>query len=416
MPIFTPTHKVTISGIEYTSEILSGATITAGRVDIFDETQPSYCNLELMNLSGTSPTINLLDPIVIETKNTAGTFVKLFTGEVSSVSNTLSGAGAGGTFANVLQIQAQGALSQLVKRFAGTVSYPIELDGARITRILQETLYTAWEDLSTTLTWNDLPVADTWANYGVQGIDTIDTGRYTVLARSSAEGAENAFDLVNTTSASGLGYMYETTAGNIGYADAERRTANYGSNLIPLDSLVVSTEGIQTRLQTSDIVNSVVVQYGDPRAEVEAIDDASVNLYGLLQQVNSTILSDATQATNQATRFVALRGIPKTGFDSLSLDLANGNLDNTTRDSLLGVTMDKALFVTALPVGLFPTTEFEGYVEGWTWTLGKNTLDLQMLVSNKIYSTVEVQWEDYNPTTQWQNLDNVLTWNDLAIG
>ena len=414
MPIFTPTHKVTIAGVEYTSEILSGGTITAGRVDIFDETQPSYCNLELVNLSGTSPTINLLDSVVIETKNSSGTYVKLFTGEVSSVSNTLSGAGAGGTFANVLQIQAQGALSALVKRFAGTVDYPIELDGARITRILQETLYTAWEDLSTTLTWNDIAITDTWATFGIQGIDTIDAGRYTVLARSA--GAENAFDLVNTTSSTGLGYMYETTAGNIGYADAERRTTYYGSNLIPLDASVVSSEGIQTRLQTSDVVNSVVVQYGDPTAEVEAIDDASVNLYGLLQQVNSTILSDATQATNQATRFVGLRGIPKTGFDSLSLDLANGNLDNTTRDSLLGVTMDKALFVSSLPVGLFPTGEFEGFVEGWTWTLGKNSLDLQMIVSNKIYSTVDVQWEDYNTTTQWQNLNSVLTWLDLAIG
>jgi len=414
MPTFTPTHKVTIAGVEYTSEILSGGTITAGRVDIFDQTQPSYCNLELVNLSGTSPTVSLLDSVVIETKNTAGTFVKLFTGEVSSVSNTLSGAGYGGTFANVLQIQAQGSLSQLVKRLAGQVNYPLELDGARITRILQETLYTAWEDLSTTYKWTDVPVTDIWATYGVQGIDTIDGGRYTVLARTAL--SENAFDLVNTTSDSGLGYMYETTAGNIGYADAERRTNNYGTNLIPLNSTVVSSEGIQTRLQVADIVNSVVVQYGNPEAEVEAIDDASVNLYGVIQQVNPTILSDATEATNQATRFVALRGIPKTSFDSLSLNLANGNLDNTTRDSLLGVTMDKALFVSALPVGLFPTSEFEGFVEGWTWTLGKNSLDLQMIVSNKIYSTVDVQWEDYNTTTQWQNLDSVLTWLDLAIG
>ena len=414
MPVFTPTHRVTIAGVEQTSDILNGGTINYGRVDIFDSTQPSYCNIELVNLSGASPTINLLDSIVIETKNTSGAWIKLFTGEVSSVSNTLSGAGTGGTFANVLQIQAQGALSRLVKRFAGQVAYPSELDGARITRILQETLYTAWEDLSTTLTWTALPATTTWANYGVQGIDTIDAGRYTLLSRAAS--SDNAFDMVNNTSFSGLGYMYETTGGNIGYADAERRTNNYGTNLIPITASTVASEGIQTRLQLADIVNSVVVQYGDPVAEVEAIDDVSVNLYGVVQQVNSTLLANSTEATAQATRFVALRSIPNTGFDSLSLDIANPNLDDTTRNSLLGVTMDKALFVSSLPVGLFPTGEFEGFVEGWTWTLGKNTLDLQMLVSNKIYSTVDVQWEDYNPATQWQNLDSVLTWLDLAIG
>ena len=206
MPVFTPTHRVTIAGVEQTSDILNGGTINYGRVDIFDSTQPSYCNIELVNLSGTSPTINLLDSIVIETKNTSGTWIKLFTGEVSSVSNTLSGAGTGGTFANVLQIQAQGALSRLVKRFAGQVAYPSELDGARITRILQETLYTAWEDLSTTLTWTALPSTTTWANYGVQGIDTIDAGRYTLLSRAAS--SDNAYDMVNNTSFSGLGYMY----------------------------------------------------------------------------------------------------------------------------------------------------------------------------------------------------------------
>lgn len=413
MPIFTPTHRVTIAGVEYTSDILRNATITCGRVDIFDNTQPSYCNLELINLDGASPAINLLDAVVIETKNTSGAWVKLFTGEVSSVQNTLSGISSTTRFANVLQIQATGALALLVKRFAGTVSYPSELDGQRISRILQETLFTAWEDLSTTYKWTDVPITETWANFGVQGLDTIDAGRYTVLARNAE--ADNAFNMVNVTASSGLGYLYETSSGNIGYADAERRTANYGTNLVALDASVVSAEGIQTRLQTTDIVNDVRVVYGSPQAEVEASYPSSINLYGVIQEVKDTILANLTQATDQATRFVALRALPKTSFDSLSLDIANPNLSDTTRDLLLTISMDRALELSNLPIGLFPTGTFEGFVEGWTWTLSKNSLDLQMLVSNKVFSSVEVQWEDYNPTTQWQNLSNALTWNDLAI-
>lgn len=414
MPIFTPTHRVTIAGVEQTSDILRDATITVGRVDIFDNTQPAYCNLELINLDGASPSISLLDAVVIETKNTSGSWVKLFTGEVSSVSNTLSGISSTTRFANVLQIQATGVLALLVKRFAGSVAYPSELEGLRISRILQETLFTAWEDLDNILTWSNVDPTATWATYGIQGLDTIDNGRYTVLSRSA--GSENAFDLVNTTASTGLGYLYETPSGNIGYADAERRTNNYGINLIALNGEYVNAAGIQTRLQTADIVNNVVVQYGSPTAEVEAINNTSVNLYGLIQQVNSTILADATEATNQATRFVQLRANPKVGFDSLSIDLANPNLDDTTRNQLINITMDNVLEVSNLPVGLFSTGAFEGFVEGWTWTLGKNTLDLQMLVSNKIFSSVEVQWEDYNPTTQWQNLSSALTWTDLTIG
>ncbi len=148
MPIYTPTFKIRIAGVEYTNEVLSNATITAGRNDFFEPTQPSYCNLELINLSGTSPAINLLDVVNIQVKDTNNVFVDLFTGEVSSVQNTLEGAGANDQYANTVQVQAIGFLGLLVKRYAGAVSYPQEFDGQRIERILEETLYTAWEDLS----------------------------------------------------------------------------------------------------------------------------------------------------------------------------------------------------------------------------------------------------------------------------
>ncbi len=129
MPIYTPTFKIRIAGVEYTNEVLSNATITAGRNDFFEPTQPSYCNLELINLSGTSPAINLLDVVNIQVKDTNNVFVDLFTGEVSSVQNTLEGAGANDQYANTVQVQAIGFLGLLVKRYAGAVSYPQEFDG-----------------------------------------------------------------------------------------------------------------------------------------------------------------------------------------------------------------------------------------------------------------------------------------------
>jgi hypothetical protein len=408
MTVFTPTYRVTIAGVVQTSTTLQDGTITYGRNDFFEATQPSYCNLELLNLDGTSPVVELLDTVVIEVQNTAGTFVKLFTGEVSGVYNRFEGAGLGGK-PNTLQIQAIGALGLLVKRYAGAVAYPEELDGARIQRILEETLFVAWEDLSNTQTWNDF-TTETWANYGVQGIDTIDPGRYEVLARPAE--VEQAYELTDTTQQSGLGYLYDTPDFEIGYADAERRSANYTTNLIELDANLVNAD-IQTRLQTADIVNSVVIRYDDPVLEVVAQNDTSINNYGLLEEIRATILAETVDATEQATNFVNYRGTPKVSLEAVSVNLAHSDMTNTVRDDLLAVTMDSLLYLDNIPVGLIPEGYFEGFVEGWTWTLGRNNLELAMSVSNSIYSTLDVQWEDYNAVIQWQNLDNTTTWLDV---
>ena len=408
MTVYTPTYRVTIAGTVQTSTTLEDGTITYGRNDFFEATQPSYCNIELLNLDGLSPVVELLDTVVIEVTDSTGAYVKLFTGEVSGVYNRFEGAGLGGK-PNTLQIQAVGALGLLVKRYAGSVSYPEELDGARIQRILEETLFTAWEDLSGTFTWNDF-TTETWATYGVQGIDTIDAGRYEVLARPAE--IDQAFNLTDTTQQSALGYLYDTPDFEIGYADAERRSENYTTNLIELDANLVNAD-IQTRLQTADIVNSVVIQYDDPVLEVVAQNDTSINNYGLLEEIRSTILAETADATEQATNFVNYRGTPKVSLEEVTVNLAHSDMTNTVRDNLLGVSMDTLLYLDNIPVGLIAEGYNEGFVEGWTWTLGRNNLELTMSVSNSIYSTLDVQWEDYNAVIQWQNLDNTTTWLDV---
>jgi hypothetical protein len=408
MTVYTPTYRVTIAGTVQTTDILSDGTITYGRNDFFEATQPSYCNIELLNLDGASPVVELLDPVIIEVTDSTGAYVKLFTGEVSGVYNRFESAGAVGK-PNTLQIQAIGALGLLVKRTAGNVSYPEELDGARIQRILEETLFIAWEDLSNTQTWNDF-TTETWATYGVQGIDTIDAGRYEMLARPAE--IDQAYNLTDDTQQSGLGYLYDTTNFLIGYADAERRISNYSDNLIELDANLVSAD-IQTRLQTADIVNSVVIQYDDPVLEEAAENDTSINNYGLLQEIRKTILAQQADAQEQAANFVNFRGTPRTSLEEVTVNLANDGMTDIVRNDLLAVSMDTLLYLDNIPVGLLPDGYFEGFLEGWTWTLGRKNLELTMSVSNSIYSTLDVQWEDYNSSIQWQNLANDYRWLDV---
>ncbi len=218
--------------------------------------------------------------------------------------------------------------------------------------------------------------------------------------------------MTDLTQQSGLGYLYDTADFEIGYADAERRSANYATNLIELDADLVNAD-IQTRLQTADITNSVIIQYDDPIAEEAAQNDTSINNYGLLQEIRSTILAQQVDAQEQAVNFVNYRGTPRTSLEAISVNLANGAMTDTVRDDLLGVTMDTLLYLDNIPIGLIPEGYFEGFVEGWTWTLGRKNLELTMSVSNSIYSTLDVQWEDYNALIQWQNLDSTTTWLDV---
>ena len=412
MTAYSPSFTITIAGTDYTDEVLNSATITSGRTDIFTNTLTGFANIEL-GITGALPTFDIKDSVNIKVTDSSASDVNLFTGQIENINKTIAGAGPN-AIAYVIQIQAMGSLAKLVRTVAGSDNYPEELDGERMQRILEEALYTQWQDLPNTLTWSEVSNTQEWSNYGVQDIDVIDDGRYDILARTAE--VVNAFDLASQTASDGIGYLYETTDGKIGYAGAERRTSTFGSNQIELDADLLNTTGLSTRLSTADIINSVYLTYDDPEASVTAVNNQSIEDYGLIETQVSTQLADSGQATEQAVRLAALRGTPLESFDSLNINLANPNLGNTERDLLLGVSMDTSIKLTNLPTGFIFNDTFEGFVEGWTYFLSQNSLELEMLVSNSVYSAFEVQWEDYNPTTQWQNLSASLTWNDLAIG
>lgn len=413
MAIYTPSFTVIIDGVEYQDDVINNLQITIGRNEIFDTTLPGYCLIELVNLSGTSPTIDLLQTIQIKTTDSSANDITLFTGEVVTVNNTISGAGEAAVV-NSLFITGVGSLAKLVRKNAGAGAYPQELDGARIERILQDALFTAWEDLPNTLQWSEIDASATWETYGQQGIDVVDPGRYEIIARAAE--LANANNLARAVELSGLGYLYENpTDGTIGYADAERRTNNIATNTIALDADFLNAE-LQTRLSTQDVINSVVVVYNDGANESQAINNQSVEDYGLIESIINTELVEEADADEQASRYVALRGRPSLNLESISLNLVNDKIDNTTRDLLMGLSMDTYLLISNIPEGIISSGLFDGFIEGWTWVISKNSLELTMRVSAAIFSAQEVQWEDFNPVTQWQNLSNDLLWTDLAIG
>jgi hypothetical protein len=412
MTIYEPDFTIEINGQNFTNTVLQGGTITAGRNDIFSETLSSYCNIELLVLDNTLQAIDLKDLLTIKVKDTNNVDVPLFTGEVSSIERRLDGGNVGEAI--TVSVQAVGLLATLNRSLAGFGIYPEEFDGERIRRILEQALFLQWEDIPNTIEWNELETNLTWEQYGIQGIDIIDNGRFEVLER--LDEPANALDLANITASSGLGYLYETGDGLIGYSDAERRTNVFGTQQIELDAGIISIDSFATRQDTNDLINRLFISYGDPQDIVLAINDDSVEDYGIIEERIDTILSQQADAEEQALRYVTLRGEPIESLDELGLTLIDPRLEDEPRNTLLRVNMDTLVKVVNLPAGLISETELEGYVEGWTWTLGLNSLEIEMQVSNSIFSAFEVQWEDYSPLIEWQNLPDTLQWQDLAIG
>jgi hypothetical protein len=412
MTAYTPSFKVIINGVDYKDNVVDEVTITKGRNDVFGETLAGYCLINIVNLTGASPIIELNDVIVIKVTDTSANDFTLFTGQVASVSNQLTGSGSVDAVNNLV-ITGLGSLSKLVRRTAGSEFYPEELDGARIQRILEDALFLRFVDIPNTLQWQDVDPLETFETFGVQDIDVVDVGRFEILERQPL--LEIADNIARRTESSGLGYLYEANDGSLGYADANRRTQNIGDNAIALDADLLLAD-LATRLAVEDIVNSVSIRFGDPEDEVEATNDQSVEDFGLLQLILNTELAQQVDAEEQAVRFVALRGTPEMSFDEITINLTNAGITNDTRDKLLNINMDSLLIIDNLPIGIYNEPTFEGFVEGYTWRFSKNTIELTASVSSYVYSAFDVQWQNYNPIIQFQNLSNDLQWQNLAIG
>jgi hypothetical protein len=59
--------------------------------------------------------------------------------------------------------------------------------------------------------------------------------------------------------------------------------------------------------------------------------------------------------------------------------------------------------------------EFEGYVEGWSWSTRFNELFLTINVSPVEFSQVAMRWNTTPITERWNTLSATLTWEYATI-
>lgn len=413
MSNWSPVWSVTIGGIDYTDITLSNLSITSGRTDFYVQPAAGYCSVEIINLDEEQTiAADLNDQIAIQVQDSTGTFVPIFGGYVTDISQTIRSAGSV-LVTQSIKIIAMGALAKLAKILVDGV-LPKELDGEQIYDILEPLLFNTWEEVPPALTWATYNPTTTWADAENSGIGEIDTGDYEIAARSSSRAT--ALSIVTGIAVSGLGYLYEDGQGRICYADATHRSEYLAANgYSELSANHALANGISVARRTGDLRNSVTVKYNSTSsAEQSASDATSIATYGQQGYIVTTTLHNSADALSQAEFYLELRAYPSDIFKSLSFELTNSEIDDTDRDDLLGIFMGLPVDVTDLPVNMIGGT-FQGFVEGWTFSSSYNQLKLTINLSPVAYSLQAMKWSDVPAPETWNTISPTLDWENATI-
>lgn len=380
------TTSATIAGRPVTATVLEGLTIRYGRDRVDDQVPPSSCTLQLLTSNADLPMVNLRDGVRVTVDG-----VTVFAGKVTdrTIDVPFIDSGRVGTITTVI---ATGPLAELGRVLVGATSYPLELDGVRVQRILDQTgpSVPAIDTIPDAIALYRYSF-DYWA---ATGIDTVDSGTAQILARTGA--AAKASDLAGqvVTSVASPG-VYETADGRIGYSDARRRSKNTAG--ITLDAGVLGAS-LTYGNRVGQLVNTVAIQYGNPQTTTTVTDTASVALFGPLTKSITTSLAHATDATDLAYRILTTRVKDVLQLETVTVRLDDPNLPPATKAALTGVKFGTPITLTGLDTRLGLGSSWRGFVEGWTLTARNGREALSLAVSARVYSLALAEVLDLSST------------------
>jgi hypothetical protein len=413
MTAWSPVWKLTVAGTDYTNIAISDISHQAGRSDIYQQPSPSYIQVSFLALSGQTLPFAINDSFALQVKNSAGTYVNIFGGDITDITVNVAKTGAISTVIEY-SVLAMGSLVKLAKElYSGTISQ--DEDGNQIYDLLSSVLLGTWNDIPAASTWATYSATETWANALNLGLGEIDTpGLYTMENRAAS--VDTIYNIASIIANSAFGYLYETNSGDIGYADADhRQTYLLANGYVDLDANHALGQGLSTITRSGDIRNDVYINYGNNfGSQKTATSATSIATYGYKAESIQSVLHSAVDAQAVANRYIAQRAFPQPAFQSITFPITNPEIDNSDRDNLLGVFMGQPLNIQNLPPQI-SSGEFEGYVEGWSWSTRFNELFLTINLSPVAYSQVAMRWNTVPIGEAWNTLSNTLTWEYATI-
>lgn len=381
---WTINPTVTINGVDYTSDSLNNVSITNGRITIWEQPRYGYAIIKIKNDDNSVLAIGLNQEVEIKVNNFTGTPTQVFKGKVSSISNTIQAIGSSAKVV-ISTVTAVGPFADMARVITHTTSWPKEYDDDR---------------LNTIITDSGVPI---------DVIDTPGVYEFTVSTPSPTD----CYTAASYYAQMAFGYIYETTNGEVGYANESRRTveaATYGYFNIPTN--VIIGDNLNSEINLNNLINDVLLQYKSS-ATVTASSASSISSFGLRASDIVTELEDATQAQNQADRYIALRSTPETILQSFTVQLNAPAITSTVLNGLLAIYMGKPIEINAFPNGIFSGI-FRGFVEGWTLNISENTAYIIINATKNTLSLTPTRWQDVSASLIWNDVDPAIEWSDFV--
>ena len=405
-----PEWRVTVGDDVYTT--VTSVSFASGRLDIDRQATAGYCQVEIVNADNSPFTINVTEPILLELKNSSGTYVTVFGGEVSDFNIGVRSPEETGyiTTGKILGI---GSLAKLVKAVYNT-ALAEGLDGAQIAAILGNALNLTWAEVTPTDTWATYPPTVTWAD-AESYIGTIDSGFYTMIALAANASAKSQ-TLADQIANSALGQLYEEKDGDVSYDDADHRSNYLAANgFTNLDGSYATPSSITSTTQTARIRNSLIYRYSTGYGSTYSTSDSdSIASYGLFERSFDSNIKSLANITDIASRELNLRKNPRGSLGAITFRLDNPDMPDAMRNALIGVFFGQPVLINNLPSNLLGG-QFDGFVENVALRATPSFTEITLYISATDFSLSTTQWETVLPASLiWTGVNGTLTWTNAT--
>jgi len=402
---------VTIAGTDYSSSALNGVRIRVGRDNVDALIEPHAAAVQLLHRDVPTVDPNAFEigqtvTITVDKQNAAGTHT-LFTGQITDLVVNR----------DALEIVAVSApIVDLARQQITTAGY-------------SGTVLQAFDTLYGLISSPSYEPAGGFFALGAGDVVTVPAGTYT------------ASDVLQTVAGSAIeGLLNQDAGSTVFFTTAEDRRTYVSDLELEDDEVLIDWEVTRRR---SQLVNRVDVDYSSGTESAE--DATSISSFGILTKQISTYLDGSSDAQNYALFEVARSTIPAfyldrvtvpahtlsaadfdvlvvapirqasvaVAWDDVPIGTAWDDLDaGTPWESFQLGSSTAGAFLLRIPE-LFADLPRDYFVEGATYTITRNTLDLELSISEATLTRPAQRWVDVSPAIAWQNVEATQTWADL---